>query len=1106
MGSVGFAGILGALFLSSGGTGPAPSATVATVVGSQHVPVETKEEPHRVIRIRAPIRDFLGLNPPDDSGDDGGDSKKATCCPCQLPKEKPAKSKPEEAWNVDPELEKQLDKYKLNFLIMTVADPIDAVENYFFDHQIDALLKALSADQTDQWLYCSSYLPWQVFKDRRTVENKTPLLRQKHWYQDEPGVLVFRKSQAAYEKTPELLLVYLVGELPTFGIQRDAMDHAIHEIAMLTQLGQPENTRDCRREFAQAWIRKLYGPADGEMPRTQSCLDQPRTDVRIIGPYFTGGAFSLRESLREATPKYFVRPQIITAGATAIDDDYFDEEQFIDFIGATVCSWKDTYKAINDNVINKRKCAWLIETGTGFSSHFFSEDKSYRRLKAANRNSQHKDQSEKQETNDLQANGKSVSTTNADEKLEIFFPVPAGISRVRGGFEKQISAARQQAKGFQLLSSTSQLPFDVDEVARDFPTIQTPLMTTPSAELVLNEIVRTIKDQGILFVAIMFTDVRDTIFLGEFLKSHCPHVQLVISEPDILLSHPEYTDSLRGAIVASSYPMFLSGREACQGNTKTQVMPLMTGQAVSATYNAVLIQRALDRGLLKNVGTKLSFTNLQEKKEAAQDGFNLVGLLNVKGTATPRTWLHVIGYDRFFPLKIVMPADNTDEKNHAERESHYSISLKMDDDKTVGTFRLRANGVAWSPLVFCSILTMLLLCLYSISRVPGLGGIWTIFEKCGRNELLRPLFQYSSRFVPLRINLLAVIILTIALVDCHFLWLGWLLYWNECPSTKLSWITETFIFSGVSLLLPLFLSGSSIVFMCYMKLRQSYLVSSKRLRGIKGSNRVKKLGSLWWGGFHVDDPAFFAWLVVLGTAAIVWCSSMSWFATFNTSQKTCLFRTAWCGIAFGYAFWWISALELYVLQRQLRDYAATASKSPNQSVWNYEFEKLHQGGLTGVYRLLFGAGPGNHDPVAASLTNNAGCKPACDGLYFFRNIQYRMVIIKNQFYLLLGGAILLFMSVVSYPFTSGGMLNILSMGTIMTLVASACLCFWKLDTDRELSKILGTKPDEIQWNWGTISFFGRNFLLVALVLVVQFVPGTWLWLGKVLAPFSHFSH
>jgi hypothetical protein len=1065
MGSLGLAGLVGAMFMSTGET-PSPSnGTVATMVGSQNVPVQTNE--NRVIRMRAPIRDFLGLKPLDKTDEDGDETKKSDCCLLELLKEKPPKPNPEEAWKVDSELETNLKQYKLNFMIMTVADPIDSVENYLFDHQIDALLKGLAADKNDRWLYCSSYLPWQVFKDRRAIKNETPLLRQNHWYQDEPGVLVFRKSQEKDDKIPELLLVYLVGELPTLGIQRDAMDHSIHEIVRLTELGQPDNTREKRRRFTEQWVSALYdlnGPADATKPINQAPSYQSSIDVRIIGPCFTGGAFTLRESLRDAKRKYSIRPQIVTASATAIEPGYFEDDHFI---GATVCSWVDTQAAL-ETVINKRKCAWLVETGTGFSSRFERQG----------------------------------------EESEFVFPLPAGISRVRSGFEKQISTARQQAKGLQPLSSTSPLPFDVDDVARDFPTIQTPLMTTSSAELVLNEIVRTIKDDGIMFVAIMFTDVRDTIFLGEFLKSHSPYLQLLISEPDILLAHPEYTDSLRGAIVASSYPMFPSGRDACQKGANTQVMPIMTGQAINGVYNAVLIHRAFDRGLLARDHSTAYFLR---PETIEQSSFSLVGLFHSNGLLTPRTWLHVVGYDRFYPLKIILPEQSNITASIDTKKEAYSISIVMNGKESSGSFRLRTNLLPWYPVIALSALSTLLLIVCFLSLFSQLS--WMQKKEYGGNEVFRPLFLYSSQSLIWRRVLLIIMMSAISVIVYHLSYLGQLLILGECVPQKISWITETYFFSGVSLFLPLILSGAAIVYMCYMKLRQSYLVSPERLKTIEGSKDLNgsqdnKLESLWWAwGSGGNDLNPIKWLSrISGVLVCLWCLRMTLSTTFETSENPCLFWSAWSGIAIGYAIWWIAAIELYLLQRRLRDFAETVNKFPDQNVWEYEFEKLHQKGLKGVYRLLFGAGPGNRDPVKDSITDNADCAEVCNALYFFRNIQYRMMIIKNQLYLLLGGALLLFMSVVSYPFTSGGMLNFVSMGTILTLVASACLCFWKLETDRDLSKILGTKQDAIEWNWGTISFFARNVLLVVLMLIIQFVPGTWLWLSRIIAPFSHFSH
>ena len=1102
MGSAGFAGLLGLLLVSNSVIAPNQSAAPSTIVGAQSVTTDSKEEPHRVIRMRAPLRDFFGLFPAEqayygsktDSSevklDDENGNKGETRSGEKTPADKSDQVKATgvtlakgDPWTIEEDLLQSLDGYQLSFLVMTVADPIDSVENYNFDHAIDATLKALAADPSDRWLYCTSYLPWQVFKDRRAVEPKMPLLRQAHWYQDEPGVMIFRKvPQAESDPKPdqkqELLLIYLVGELPTFGVQRDALDHSFHDIAILSR-----------------WDLKQFDPNDDSLGR----------EIRIIGPCFTGGAFSMREALRVAKVRYGVRAQIVSPSATAIDPGTFDGDSFI---GATVCHWRDAANAIND-FINKsqidkskqNKCAWLVETGTGFSSGF-----------------------------------ESKNSSSGELNHQYVFHYPAGVSRVRGGFEKQITAARQQAKGLQALRSTSALPFDAEESTRDFPAIQTPAMTSPSVELMLDHILRSINDQGIPFVAIMATDVRDTIFLSELIKLRCPHVQLFIPEPDILMTHPEYTDSLRGAIVASSYPLFPGGLSLHLQHEHEQTMTILSGQSVYGVFNAVLVQRHLARATcVRDLATLRFSGEIQEFKQKYQRYF--VGLFQDQEKLSPRIWLHTIGYDRFHLLKLVP---------QATKDSEYAISISHKGITKIDSLKINSSFLAWSPLIVAS--TVLLLILSGLllkssfsllkqvfspkTKDPAIkpdgsarrhprGQIGILHQSWSAlmdNGMLKPLVQFSEASKRIRHAILMGMMITIAITNLFLVAFSISVLTHSCSLRYAGWLTESYIFSGVSLLLPLVLAGAAIVCMCYMKLRQSYLVSEGKLIGIPGVTKHLEFGSLWWAmGNPLLNPAPLLWLTMICVPVVIWMFCSTWSTSYEVSGRPCLFWTTWAGIVIGYAIWWLAAAELLVFQRQLRDQPSVAIKWQHWKRWKQVFEEMQKkrnpedshsnsDPLKGVYRLLFGPGPGNRDQVSDLVALYHGKTIEQEALHFFRGIQYRMVMIKNQFYLLVLGAILLFLAVVSYPFTCGGIFNTLATWTILTLVIGVCLCFWKLESDRDLSGVLGTTANQLTWDWNTISFFGRNVFLAILVLTVQFVPGTWMWLGNMLGPLSHFGH
>jgi len=109
-----------------------------------------------------------------------------------------------------------------NTLIVAVADPLDSQSNYRFDLQIETLHRALASEEYTPDAF---YLPWH--------RNST-----RQYHRHEPGVLLYRKTKITKcHRKPDVLLVYLVGELPTTGIHKAAFHAAVDEIIALGGAG-----------------------------------------------------------------------------------------------------------------------------------------------------------------------------------------------------------------------------------------------------------------------------------------------------------------------------------------------------------------------------------------------------------------------------------------------------------------------------------------------------------------------------------------------------------------------------------------------------------------------------------------------------------------------------------------------------------------------------------------------------------------------------------------------------------------------------------------------------------------------------------------------------
>jgi hypothetical protein len=156
---------------------------------------------------------------------------------------------------------------RLRFMVALVPDPVESGQPVGFDNTLDSLQKGFAHEQFGLNRF---WLPWKDEAGKRNL-----------WYREEPGILLFQKTEKG--KTKELAVVFLVGETPKAGMQRQAFREALRV----------------------AW--RLGG-------------DRAEWKVAVLGPSFSGSAPSLRTELdawRAAGPVGPFAFQIATGSATA---------------------------------------------------------------------------------------------------------------------------------------------------------------------------------------------------------------------------------------------------------------------------------------------------------------------------------------------------------------------------------------------------------------------------------------------------------------------------------------------------------------------------------------------------------------------------------------------------------------------------------------------------------------------------------------------------------------------------------------------------------------------------------------------------------------------
>ena len=364
--------------------------------------------------------------------------------------------------------------YKLRFLVALISDPIDSSSPIGFDLTLDAIQKGFgrAGYRPDR-----VWLPWAL--EAGKAEGKTEPL-----YRRTPGVLLFRLP------SKELAVVFLIGESPKSGIQKQAFKEAMH---IASSLRRPD------------W--------------------EPR--VGILGPTFSGSVDSLLISLRDWAPDTYQGPlkfQIATGSATAAD-----LEQRLKGFGfcRTVVPDKSLQKEAFDFLQtkmgwNRGQIALLTESDTAY--------------------------------------GKST-----EGKDLILIRFPSRITDVRNAWEqdrKVNQVAEQKAKIAIPKANGGRPALDLSLEDRDRAVDVAPnfsFLTTPAKDLELSNVLETISREGIRYVGVAATNLKDRLFLISKIRQYSPDTVVFTFTNYLLLAHPDYGEVMDGVVVISSTPLFTEG-------------------------------------------------------------------------------------------------------------------------------------------------------------------------------------------------------------------------------------------------------------------------------------------------------------------------------------------------------------------------------------------------------------------------------------------------------------------------------------------------------------------------------------------------------------------
>lgn len=395
--------------------------------------------------------------------------------------------------------------YEMRYLVALVPVPPDPR----LDQALDALQRGFAQSG---WLVDRVWLPWTGEGAKREAAA-----------QASPGLLLFRKTWL--DGTRTLALVFLVGETPKAGLQKDAFREALDLVADLQPL--PEDPRSPDPEGAQ---------------------------VSVLGPSFSGSVESLRvamdgwktweEEHRGVPPRPLLHFRVASGSATAQGLEPVFEQMGVDFCRTVVPDDRLQELALpflrDEMGWDLSRVALLTESDTAYGSSL---------LKAE---------------------------TSGDEEEHrhprlIMVPFPSHISELRNAAQAEKEKTEKSAAGTPLPQGRRLLDLDLTDPDRPpdlVPTFNE--LTLRSNELMLQNLLETLAREGVQAVGIVATDPKDKLFLAEKVRQAAPDTLLFTFDNDLLFAHPQYAETLDGMLVFTSAPLFTEGAPWLAGSLQSE--------------------------------------------------------------------------------------------------------------------------------------------------------------------------------------------------------------------------------------------------------------------------------------------------------------------------------------------------------------------------------------------------------------------------------------------------------------------------------------------------------------------------------------------------------
>ncbi len=418
--------------------------------------------------------------------------------------------------------------YELKFLVALVPDPADARLADNFDLDVEGILMGLGQSQA-QYLLDRRWLP--AADPPRAETERTAS-------HGPAGVMLFRDGRPAATPGPRrLMTVFLVGETPIAGINKDAFRQAVSFISKLTQ------AVNCQQpQTANPRPTPVGGKSD---------------PILVLGPPSSGSAESLGLAMESLSESRFT---VVSGSATVPNLERFFPAS------ATFARTIVPDDALADRALaflekdlgwDLRFAALLIEGGSAYADWF------------------------------KHAGGRM--------RLMPKILLPSGLQSIRNLWEKSRSEARSGSPaGDTRLSfpggSASRPEVSLADQATPLDWPEVSPLTAQIEDVALDNLLRRVSRYGYRYIGIVATDVKDEIFLAQRIRRLAPNAIVFALQSNLLYANPRTpTSPMFGALAILSFPLVTRGSRPPSSGGERELVQVPTRQFSSEGQEGVFL-------------------------------------------------------------------------------------------------------------------------------------------------------------------------------------------------------------------------------------------------------------------------------------------------------------------------------------------------------------------------------------------------------------------------------------------------------------------------------------------------------------------------------------